>query len=127
MFKLDMHSFFGKVTFYVKKTKNYQVWVYYPFLKIYCTSFSTFKDAKIYINKSLKTVLREKFLFRICFNCDTKNYYPIKYCSSCREYIFPDIWEIDEKENENKPEHLGLTKNVFPRKRCQGSFFYFNQ
>ena len=116
MFNLNLYFYFGKVSFKIKK--NYQVWVYYPAdLKIYCGSFQTLNDAKLYVNKALKTVLKNKFLFRICFNCDTKNYYPNKYCLNCREDIFPDIWEIDEKENEKKPEHLGLTKNVFQRNR----------
>ena len=117
MFKLDLHCTFGKATFFIKK--NYEVWLYYPSLKIFCGNFQSLNDAKLYVNKALKTVIKEKFLFRICFNCDTKNYYPNNYCVNCREDIFPDLWEIDEKENENKSEHLGLSKDVFQRNRNQ--------
>lgn len=110
IYKLHVHCENYKVFFYIKKNFCFKVYVKFPDIKLFCENFKSEEKAKSYLSKAIKTVMVGKFIFRVCFNCDTKNYYPSKTCINCKEIIFPSIWEIDEKENEKKTKHLGFLK-----------------
>lgn len=111
--KIDLQTppCFYKVHLYiVKKFHRFEVWVIYPNLNLLCNIFRDKNDAIFYVNKCMKSVMCGKFIFRVCFYCDTKVYYPLDLCCKCSHSMYPtDFWEIDEKENEKKTKHLGFS------------------
>jgi hypothetical protein len=96
--------------------RYFEVWVYYPKLKIMAGLFGNLNNAKLYLSKVFKTLSKRKLIFFRCDNCDTKTYYPSIDCNKCMcdevNVLWPQVkvinWEIDQQEIQKQPAHIGF-------------------
>ena len=104
---------------------KYEVWVLTPLVAMRCGFFDYEIDAKMYINRGIKTAMMGQFLYRKCSFCNEKNYYPELMCKKCYTRIYKfNPWRIDETQNEKKSDHLGLSMIRHGSSKRSKSFIY---
>ena len=107
-------SYYNSYLKIYRKTNLYEVWVTVREITLFCEAFKTQRDAEKYVNKVMKPIMRGMFVYKNCYLCQKKVYYPDAFCDTCRVVVYPVFYGwIVEKENEKFSEHMGFSRPIW--------------